>query len=464
MVVQHNLQAINSNRLLGITQGTLSGSTEKLSSGYKINRAADNAAGLTISEKMRKQIRGLTQASTNAEDGVSAVQTAEGALTEVHDMLQRMNELAVQASNGTNSESDRQAIQDEISQLTTEIDRVAETTKFNEIYLLKGNADGTKSENLVAAHDAGLDGKLVDNGDGTYSFKLEEALKAGDSVKIGGQEYEIGESKDKLDYVSISTVTSWGEAGAGPIYDGTIDTTTVASTTGKAAALKLKDGDSITNSNGEKTTFVEKLTAEDVIKHLSDGSGTGNAEDSWKNGDSITIKGTDGTITTYTVSSSATATDLERGIIKADEVEEALTSLLKEGTVITDINNAQYQALLDANKANNIIGMKIEKLEEGEVNIFATGTTNQTALRENAIAKYYSEAEVGDKIVLGGKEQQITAGTPSTFDDLKSALEKLGEGAWVVVGEDSLTGKPNVYQIGTGKLSEAYRRPDSCQN
>ena len=229
MVVQHNLQAINSNRLLGITQGTLSGSTEKLSSGYKINRAADNAAGLTISEKMRKQIRGLTQASTNAEDGVSAVQTAEGALTEVHDMLQRMNELAVQASNGTNSESDRQAIQDEISQLTTEIDRVAETTKFNEIYLLKGNADGTKSENLVAAHDAGLDGKLVDNGDGTYSFKLEEALKAGDSVKIGGQEYEIGESKDKLDYVSISTVTSWGEAkAAGTIYDGTIATTTVA--------------------------------------------------------------------------------------------------------------------------------------------------------------------------------------------------------------------------------------------
>jgi len=139
MVVQHNLTAMNSNRMLGITTGAQAKSTEKLSSGYKINRAADDAAGLAISEKMRKQIRGLTQASANAQDGISAVQTAEGALTEVHDMLQRMNELAVKAANGTNSESDRTAIQQEIDQLTTEIDRVAETTKFNETYLLKGD-------------------------------------------------------------------------------------------------------------------------------------------------------------------------------------------------------------------------------------------------------------------------------------------------------------------------------------
>ena len=139
MVVQHNLSAMNSNRMLGITAKAVSTSTEKLSSGYAINRAADNAAGLAISEKMRKQIRGLTQASANAEDGISSVQTAEGALTEVHDMLQRMNELAIQSANGTNSEDDRSYIQDEIDQLTQEIDRVAETTKFNETYLLKGD-------------------------------------------------------------------------------------------------------------------------------------------------------------------------------------------------------------------------------------------------------------------------------------------------------------------------------------
>lgn len=128
MVVQHNLSAMNANRMLGITTGSLAKSTEKLSSGYKVNRAADDAAGLAISEKMRKQIRGLDQASANAEDGISAVQTAEGALTEVHDMLQRMNELAVKAANGTMSTDDRQTVQDEVEQLLTEIDRVAETT------------------------------------------------------------------------------------------------------------------------------------------------------------------------------------------------------------------------------------------------------------------------------------------------------------------------------------------------
>ena len=145
MVVQHNLTAMNSNRMLGLTTKTQAKSTEKLSSGYKINRAADDAAGLSISEKMRKQIRGLTQASLNAQDGISAVQTAEGALNEVQDMLQRMNELAVKSANGTQSEDDRSYIQNEIDQLTTEIDRVAETTKFNETYLLKGDKAGEKA-------------------------------------------------------------------------------------------------------------------------------------------------------------------------------------------------------------------------------------------------------------------------------------------------------------------------------
>ena len=187
MVVQHNLRAMNSNRMLGITQGTLSKTTEKLSSGYKVNRAADDAAGLSISEKMRKQIRGLTQASLNAEDGISAVQKAEGALTEVHDMLQRMNELAVKAANGTNSVSDRQTIQDEVDQLLVEIDRVAETTKFNETYLLKGDADDSPTK--VQAHDAGIAGKLIQNAvTGTFTMK---SLTSGDTIKIAGVEYTI---------------------------------------------------------------------------------------------------------------------------------------------------------------------------------------------------------------------------------------------------------------------------------
>ena len=200
MVVQHNLQAMNANRMLNITTGSQSKSAEKLSSGYRINRAADDAAGLSISEKMRKQIRGLDQASTNAEDGVSAVQTAEGALTEVHSMLQRMNELAVQASNGPNSQTDRDAIQSEIDQLTTEIDRVAETTKFNETYLLKGDSNGATKKIYLEAHDAGLKGKLTDNGDGTATFVMDE-LKVGDSVTIAGKSYTIGAEKADTDKI-----------------------------------------------------------------------------------------------------------------------------------------------------------------------------------------------------------------------------------------------------------------------
>ncbi|MCI8354450.1 MAG: flagellin [Lachnospiraceae bacterium] len=139
MVVQHNLTAMNSNRMLGLTTKTQGKSTEKLSSGYKVNRAADDAAGLAISEKMRRQIRGLTQASLNAQDGISAVQTAEGALNEVHDMLQRMNELAIKSANGTNQTEDQSYIQSEVDALVKEIDRVATTTTFNERALLDGS-------------------------------------------------------------------------------------------------------------------------------------------------------------------------------------------------------------------------------------------------------------------------------------------------------------------------------------
>ena len=233
MVVQHNMQAANANRMLNVTTSAQSKSTEKLSSGYKINRAADDAAGLTISEKMRKQIRGLDQASTNAQDGVSSVQTAEGALTEVHSMLQRMNELATQAANGTNSkDSDRQAIQDEIDQLTTEIDRVSETTKFNETYLLKGEA-GTKTINMKA-HDAGLKGTLTDNGDGSATFKMAD-LNTGDKVSIGGKTYTIGgeaaDTAKMIDDAKTALGTGTGKASikiggnefqidkAGKVYD-----------------------------------------------------------------------------------------------------------------------------------------------------------------------------------------------------------------------------------------------------
>ena len=273
MIVQHNITAMNANRMLGLTTGSLSKSTEKLSSGYRINRAADDAAGLTISEKMRKQIRGLDQAPTNAEDGVSAVQTAEGSLTEVHSMLQRMNELATQASNGTNSESDRQAIQDEISQLTTEIDRVSETTKFNEIYLLKGDKSGATQTNTLAAHDAGLNGKLGASVDGKTTFTADK-VEVGGKVTIAGTEYNIVDSSKTTDYTSIKEYTA--AAGDKLVQEGKTYTyvaangitpngaTTTAggwfaddNTTTTADTVTLKEGATLTvKATGNTTTLV----------------------------------------------------------------------------------------------------------------------------------------------------------------------------------------------------------------
>ena len=233
MVVQHNLTAMNSNRMLGVTTSTQAKSTEKLSSGYKINRAADDAAGLSISEKMRKQIRGLTQASSNAQDGISAVQTAEGALNEVQDMLQRMNELAVKAANGTNSEDDRNYIQDEVNQLIKEIDRVSTTTKFNETYLLKGDdttaatvGDTAATEKTAGAagtkqvYEIDFDGKITAPAEGKsdVSFKVGSktysiTVEAGDdAAKIGGKIKDAlnnNKYSDKVggDYTATNTDT-----------------------------------------------------------------------------------------------------------------------------------------------------------------------------------------------------------------------------------------------------------------
>ena len=325
MVVQHNLQAMNANRMLNVTTGQQAKSTEKLSSGYRINRAADDAAGLTISEKMRKQIKGLDQASTNAQDGVSSVQTAEGALTEVHSMLQRMNELAVQASNGTNSEDDRQAIQDEISQLTTEIDRVAETTKFNEIYLLKGDKSGTTKTNTVAAHDAGLAGKLSESVDGKTTFTA-DALAVGDKVTIAGKEYTLVDSADTADYTDLNGFTA--QAGDKLTKDGETYTyvdaagTTPAGQTAAAAGwfkdsntttgadtVTVAAGDKLTRS-GKTTTFMGDAAATTMAKTLSEAQ----AEIKKAAANSkVTIDGTEYTIATTTdlkKKKQATADDL----------------------------------------------------------------------------------------------------------------------------------------------------------
>ena len=271
MVIQHNLTAMNSNRMLGVTTSAQSKSTEKLSSGYKINRAADDAAGLSISEKMRKQIRGLSQASLNAQDGISAVQTAEGALNEVQDMLQRMNELAVKASNGSMSENDRSYIQDEVDALLTEIDRVAETTKFNETYLLKGNEEGTTSKVKVNAHDAGLAGKLKEAAAGTYTFTA-DGLQAdgtfadGTKVEIAGKEYTIDAAA----------------SGSGTALSEVQDAIKAAEGTGATVAVTPAGGVATTYTYAAAVNYTETEVETAVTSAVTNGAA----------GDTITIDGT----------------------------------------------------------------------------------------------------------------------------------------------------------------------------
>jgi flagellin len=217
MVVQHNLTAMNSNRQLGITTGQQAKSTEKLSSGYKINRAADDAAGLAISEKMRRQVRGLTQASANAQDGISMVQTAEGALTEVHDMLQRMNELAVKAKNGTETSKDRSFIDQEIQNLKSEIERVKDTTTFNEKELLKGNSMSSTGVNLQVGAESGqvINLKIKSMGvsglglsAGSYKLNVKSETAAGAAISaiksaletVSEQRASLGAVQNRLEH------------------------------------------------------------------------------------------------------------------------------------------------------------------------------------------------------------------------------------------------------------------------
>jgi len=199
MVVQHNLTAANTNRQLGITTNGLQKSTEKLSSGYKINRAADDAAGLSISEKMRNQIRGLNKASDNAQDGISLVQTAEGALNEVHSMLQRMSELAVQAANGTNATTDRTALNDEVQQLKTEIQRVGSTTQFNKMNILDGGfSAGTKKALQVGANANQTISIAISALKSVVGSSLIDALKIGTATNAQSAITTVQSSIEKL--------------------------------------------------------------------------------------------------------------------------------------------------------------------------------------------------------------------------------------------------------------------------
>ena len=401
MVVQHNMQAANANRMLNVTTGQQAKSTEKLSSGYRINRAADDAAGLTISEKMRKQIKGLDRASTNAEDGVSSVQTAEGALTEVHSMLQRMNELATQASNGTNSESDRSAIQDEISQLTTEIDRVSETTKFNETYLLKGDENGGTTQNTINAHDAGLAGKLTGAGTGTATFTAN--LKDGSKVTIAGKEYTIDNSAAANAELKLADdtdlVTNYGTKGT----PATKATTTISLDGWKA-------NDTITVGGKTAITFADKGTVADALNAI---------KDQFKDDYDVAVDTTAKTITiTAKTAGQATA------INATGTVNGKTTDFVKTKTDGVDANPDGYNSFADEAAMKSALADG-ETIYKGDVNTLAsTDAYKYTPQDESKIT-----ASKAYKLMAAELEKASNIGTD---DDKKATVTNNNDGTFTI--------------------------------
>ena len=259
MLVQHNLTAMNSNRQLGVTTSAQAKSSEKLSSGYKINRAGDDAAGLKISEKMRSQVRGLNRASTNAQDGVSLIQTAEGALNEAHSILQRMNELAVQGSNDTNENIDRDAINQELTALTTELDRIASTTQFNKQNLLDGSFEDKK---LQVGANTNQNIKITIDAMNATAIGLNDAMTvAAKQYTASGANYLTKASATKaiMDNFTEATVANKGSyfSVAGTKFS--IDSKHSAGT--QEAAANAKALSINTASKAARQTVIDGLTA-----------------------------------------------------------------------------------------------------------------------------------------------------------------------------------------------------------
>ncbi len=376
MVVQHNLTAMNSNRMLGVTTSAQAKTTEKLSSGYKINRAADDASGLAISEKMRKQIRGLTQASANAQDGISAVQTAEGALTEVHDMLQRMNELAVKAANGTDSESDRDAIQAEVDQLTTEIDRVSETTKFNETYLLKGDQSSSAVKGYRFSYKSIADGKA---GKATMNAGAK-------GLTISDIDFEIAGGASSNDLNTLAKAIR----DQGISVSATREYVSSAGTDGTGGEVKYYSV-SLNGDAAKKFKFSSTGAAEDGAYEIQDAAGHKMATITVGGLDQLTEATKQGDI--YTVSEVITAKSITASRVNKDNAQYYDA----DGNAISENALSNYLGVssADATKANQIAGAKLYDAVGNIITDFNDNSAEQIALTQDMTAALGLNLHVG---------------------------------------------------------------------
>ena len=410
MIVQHNMSAMNANRMLGVTSSSLSKSTEKLSSGYRINRAADDAAGLSISEKMRSQIRGLNKASSNAQDGISLIQTAEGALNESHSILQRMRELSVQASNGTETDDDREAVQKEIEQLQDELTRISSTTEFNTMKLLDGSL-GSKSassqgavltgSNVATFSATGLDSAATLKGD--MSNMVDTKVK--DTFEIDGQKFTIDWSKGKAkDFASKYSVDlqnmteAQTKAFASDLETLLNESASDAGLSGTVKVAYKADGQiTVTsNNNGEESSF--GFVGTDATTVTSGAAKT----DSWG---AIMFSDTPATNAAKTVDATMKISNTIANnstftmTINGTEVQAKITTAINEGDEMKDaaaIIQSAVQTAVDAYNTAMGTGTTTEALKNTDFTVTANkdGSFNIEYAGDKEVSFSFGEATV----------------------------------------------------------------------
>ena len=458
MIVQHNMSAMNANRMLGITNSSLAKSTEKLSSGYKINRAADDAAGLSISEKMRSQIRGLNKASDNAQDGISLIQTAEGALNESHSILQRMRELSVQASNGTETDDDREAVQKEISQLQDELTRISSTTEFNTMKLLDGSL-GSKSASSQGAVLTGTNvATFSATGLDSNSVKKDLSGLAGTTVKdtfeIDGQKFTIDWSKGKAkDFASKYSVDlanmteSQTKALASDLETLLNESAADAGVSGTVKVAYKADGQiTVTsNNNGEEssfgfvgtdaTTVTEGAAATDSLGAVmfsgqADANAAKTADATMKISNTIAANST----FTMTINGTEVQAKIATAINEGDEMKtaagiiqtsvqtavDAYNTAMGTGTTTEALKNTDFTVTANKDGSFNIeyTGDKEVSFSFGEATV--NGLTGTTATKLGLTNKQSASAtsNKGIELQIGANEGQTME---FTIDDMSAA-------------------------------------------
>ncbi|MFR7774535.1 MAG: flagellin [Lachnospira pectinoschiza] len=424
MVVQHNMSAMNANRMLSGVSSAQSKSTEKLSSGYRINRAADDAAGLSISEKMRGQIRGLNQASTNAQDGISLIQTAEGALNESHSILQRMRELSVQASNGTETDDDREAVQNEIEQLQSELTRISETTEFNTMKLLDGSQSGNKvtsKVNTVAEANGAV--TQVDATAGEYKTGAVSVATTGTTagkVNSFSVTYQTADGTIKTETVSLTGTGTDKEAKAadGTTYSDVSDATKAGDAYVKELQKTgLADLFDIKNDTGKITfTAKEEGSAGAVIKSVAEeNAGTQNPQAITKTADTGNDTYNKLDVSKLSVYTGASTEDPANSIFEVNGKKFAYVSAAGESA----LKNSGYSDVNYVVTANKTLNGDDAKTMSSLINT-KTGIASEVDGTEiKLIADATSTKNVGGiELQIGANEGQTMS---FTLDDMSAA-------------------------------------------